>query len=67
MRKLTVGTTWLSGWVNQPYTGPAYYTQGGFRVELTMPPDTGAFYFYTNVNDFGTATVTATDNCNTQI
>lgn len=47
--------TWSHG-----YTGDVYWTQGATSLTLTMPPDTGAFYFYAEPNPFAVFLITAT-------
>nr|QNO56578.1 hypothetical protein DBGJEDGB_00010 [Methanosarcinales archaeon ANME-1 ERB7] len=51
-----------SGWAtwSHGYTGDIYYTRGATSLTLTMPPDTGAFYFYAEPNPFATFLITAT-------
>jgi hypothetical protein len=50
-----------SGWNNwsHGYTGDVYHTQTA-TVTMTLPANTVAFYFYSEVNLFTTATITAT-------
>jgi hypothetical protein len=54
----TPGTwaTWSHG-----YTGPVFYV-GGTTVRLTLPPNTGAFYFYLEPNAFAVFNFTAVTN-----
>jgi len=45
-----IGSGWAS-W-SHGYTGDVYFTNYGAEVTLTMPADTGAFYFYAEPNTF---------------
>jgi hypothetical protein len=51
-----------SGWVSwsHGYTGDVYYSNGATSVTLTLPAQTGAFYFYAEPNPFAVHTITAT-------
>jgi hypothetical protein len=57
--------TWPS-W-SHGYTGDVYWTSTGVSsVELTLPAQTGAFYFYAQPrHDSGTVTITASSNSTT--
>jgi hypothetical protein len=46
--------TWSHG-----YTGDVYYTNGATSITMTLPANTGAFYFYAEPNPFETYTMTA--------
>ena len=50
-------STWSHG-----YTGDVYFTNGLQSTSLTLPANTGAFYFYAEPNLFGMFTVTVTDS-----
>lgn len=54
---MRVGTSWAT-W-SHGYTGDVYYGGGG-SVTLTMPQNTGAFYFYAEPNPFAIFNITAT-------
>jgi hypothetical protein len=49
--------TWSHG-----YTGDVYYTNGAVSVTLTLPANTGAFYFYAEPNPFQSFDMTAVAN-----
>lgn len=54
-RRIGMGwATWSHG-----YTGDVYFNTGTTTV-LTLPANTGAFYFYAEPNNFGIFTITAT-------
>lgn len=60
---LRVGQGWLSwsnGYGTTHGSGDVYAIFGTDQVVMTMPPDTGAVYFYTESNVFGPETFTAT-------
>lgn len=51
--------TWSNGYGTTHGTGAVYFINGT-NVIMTMPPDTGAVYFYTESNTFTPETFTAT-------
>jgi Bacterial Ig-like domain len=54
-----VGSTWAT-W-SHGYTGDVYRVPvGGTQLVMTLPENTGAFYFYVEPRNFGTFNVTAT-------
>jgi hypothetical protein len=53
-----IGKGW-SSW-SHGYTGDVYYTNGAVNLTLTLPPNTGAFAFYVEPNNFALFDVTAT-------
>ena len=53
-----IGNGW-STW-SHSYTGDVYSTKGAQSLTLTLPPNTGAFAFYVEPNNFGTFNITAT-------
>lgn len=55
-----VGNGWGS-W-SHGYTGDVYYSNGATSIALTLPPNTGAFYFYAEPNPFNVFNITATAN-----
>ncbi|MEO7318202.1 MAG: PEP-CTERM sorting domain-containing protein [Chthoniobacteraceae bacterium] len=65
LQHLLVGSGWGT-WSNG-YAGDAYYTDGALSLTLTLPADTGAFYFYAQPNDFAAFNFTATAQNGTQI
>jgi hypothetical protein len=57
--------TLTSGLWSHGYTGPSFFTSDGISytsVTLSLPPFTGAFYFYAMGDAFGTWNITATSN-----
>lgn len=58
VQHLIAGSSW-STW-SHGYTGDVYWTQAGTSLTLTMPPETGAFYFYAEPDQFSTFQITAT-------
>jgi hypothetical protein len=58
--KGTVGATWAT-W-SHGYHGPIFEDIGATSVTLTLPPNTGAFYFYIEPLAFGVHTFTAITN-----
>ena len=59
--KRSIGDGWAT-W-SHGYTGVVYSEcDSTSAITLTLPQDTGAFYFYAEPNDFGTYNVTATSN-----
>ena len=65
LQHLLVGSGWGT-WSNG-YTGDAYYTDGALSLTLTLPVNTGAFYFYAEPNDQAAFNFTATAQNGTQI
>jgi hypothetical protein len=55
---LKVGLGWAT-W-SHGYTGDVYWTRTNTSLTLTMPPDTGAFYFYAEPTLYQTFSITAT-------
>lgn len=54
-RRIGVGwSTWSHG-----YTGDVYYSLGATSVVMTLPANTGAFYFYVEPNPFAWVTIQA--------
>jgi hypothetical protein len=53
-----------SGWAtwSHGYTGDVYYTNGATTITITMPANTGAFYFYAEPNPFQSFDMTAVAN-----
>lgn len=51
-----------SGWAtwSHGYSGDIYYTSGGTSLTISLPPDTGAFYFYAEPNSYDWFSFTAT-------
>lgn len=62
---LVVGSGWAT-WSNG-YTGDVYYTDGALSRTLTLPANTGAFYFFAEPNDSVAFNFTATAQNGTQI
>jgi len=60
-----VGSSWAT-W-SHGYAGDVYYTNGAMSVTLTLPSNTGAFYFYAEPNPMETYLITATAQDGTQI
>ena len=58
--KYTAGDTWNSPWAHG-YTGPIYFTDQA-SATLTLPPNTHAFYFYSQGNNYGINNFTVTTN-----
>ncbi|MBK7233860.1 MAG: T9SS type A sorting domain-containing protein [Saprospiraceae bacterium] len=54
----------LGGWNNwsHGYTGDVYFSNGLTSVTITLPPNTRAFYLYSEVNLFATATIVVNAN-----
>jgi hypothetical protein len=63
VQKRTVPSTW-NNW-SHGYTGPVFMTYDGAyytSVVLSLPPFTGAFYFYAEGDNYATWHITATSN-----
>jgi hypothetical protein len=58
LRHNRVGSGWAT-W-SHGYTGDVYGPTPGTTLTMTLPPNTGAFYFYAEPNPFATFDVTAT-------
>ena len=58
MNHRRVGEGWHSSW-SHGYTGDVYFSDVEQTRTLTLPEYTRAFYFYVQLNRFGTGTVTA--------
>ncbi len=65
LQHLDVGSGWAS-W-SHGYSGDVYYTDGALSLTLTLPANTGAFYFYAEPNDPAAFNFTATAQNGTQI
>ncbi len=58
--KQTIGSGWAT-W-SHGYTGSVYTNLSSGSITLTLPANTGAFYFYAEPNSFSVMTITATTN-----
>ena len=58
-----IGSGW-STW-SHSFAGDVYFTKGARSLTLTLPPNTGAFAFYVEPNNFSTFNVTASSQDDT--
>ncbi len=53
-----IGSNWAT-W-SHGYTGDVYFSNGATSVTMSLPPNTGAFYFYVEPNPFDWVAIEAT-------